>query len=123
FLDSDRLYAKSLIKDLVSLIPQDVHFDQIQAPSGLAFTPTSPTIQPDIDSDLILAEIEKYNYFPFDPQSNPMGQITASEIRSSLSFKPTNDPKTSLWELDNWCSFASLDFETFLEIFKTIDKD
>ena len=112
-----------MIKDLVSLIPHDVHFDQIQAPSGLAFTPTSPTIQPDIDSDLILAEIEKFNYFPFDPQSNPMGQITASEIRSSLSFKPTNDPKTSLWELDNWCSFASLDFETFLEILRTIDKD
>src|SRR5437868_6293643 len=46
FLDSDRLYAKFLIKDLVSLIPQDVPFNQIQAPSGLAFNPTSPTIQP-----------------------------------------------------------------------------
>jgi hypothetical protein len=44
-LDPDRLYAKSLIKDLVSLIPQDVPFDQIQASRGLAFTPTFPTVQ------------------------------------------------------------------------------
>ena len=73
FLDSDRLYAKSLVKDLVSLISQDVHFDQIQAPSGLAFTPTSPTIQPDICSDLILDQIDESSYFPFGPQSNPMG--------------------------------------------------
>ena len=100
-----------------------MHFDQIQAPSGLAFTPTSPTIQPDIDSDLILAEIDEFSYFPFDPQSNPMGQITASEIRSSLSFKLTNDPKTFLWEMDNWYPIESLNFETFLEVLRTIDKD
>ena len=100
-----------------------MHFDQIQAPSGLAFTPTSPTIQPDICSDLILAEIDESSYFPFDPQSNPMGQITASEIRSSLSFKLTNDLTTSLWEVDNWCPIECLNFDTFLEILRTIDKD
>ena len=122
-LDPDRLYAKSLIKDLVSLIPQDVPFNQIQAPSSLAFTPTSPTIQPDICSGLFLDQIDESSYFPFGPQSNPMGYITAADLRSSLSFKLTNDPKTSLWELHNWCSFASLDFETFLDILRTIDKD
>ena len=124
-LDPDRLYAKSLIKDLVSLIPQDVPFDQIQAPSGLAFNPTSPIIHPDIcsDPDLFLDQLEEFAHLPFGPQSNPMGYITAADLRSSLSFKLTNDPKTSLWELHNWCSFASLDFETFLDILRTIDKD